>query len=163
MIPEFRVIFLRVVMTLYLCISNDYSILKEIKGDSYENNEVSVLSEHCLYHAWIPKYSLTSLAFRKMVRGCYRSPEGKGLMCMSQIPTAGRLQSWPRIVGHEIPWKRTRCGWRRYHAEVGQYFSRINILVLAPRHKHNTVLHKCRNEVEKWTLSVCQGLKWFMP
>lgn len=37
-------------MTLYLCISNDYSILKEIKGDSYENNEVSVFSELWLYH-----------------------------------------------------------------------------------------------------------------
>lgn len=34
--------------------------------------------------------------------------------------------------------------------EVGQYFSRTNILVLASGGKHSTVEYRHRNEIEKW-------------
>lgn len=65
----FDVIFLRLTMYLYLCISNYYSILKEIKSVPYEGNEVRVLSEQSLYHAQMPRYSLTSSLCWRTVRG----------------------------------------------------------------------------------------------
>lgn len=65
----FDIIFLRLIMYLYLRISNDYSIIMKIKGDPCENNEARVLSEHRLYGAWIPRYSSTSSVFWRMVRG----------------------------------------------------------------------------------------------
>lgn len=49
---------------------------------------------------------------------------------------------------------KNQCGWSRGHIEVGQQFSRTNILVLAPGNKHNTAQDKCRNEVKMWARTV---------
>lgn len=45
----------------------------------------------------------------------------------------------------------------RGYTETEQNFSGPNILVLAPRGKHYTLQHKCRNEVKERSLTVDQS------
>lgn len=65
-----------------------------------------------------------------------RSPEG--LIYLSQTPTVRWLWSHPRVVGNNIFWEGTGCGWRWGPCGGRQRFSGTNILALVPGDKHNT-------------------------
>lgn len=77
------------------------------RGKKGQMHSVSFLI-FSLFKEWFTKSIVDVCA-----TGWCRIPEDKGLMCMPQIPTAGWLQSWPRILDNDTPWKRTRCSFRR--------------------------------------------------
>lgn len=65
---------------------------------------------------------------------------------MSQTPIARWLWSQPSIVGNNNM-EKVQAG-EQGHKEVGQHFSGINVLVLAPGDKPHMV--RSRKEVAKW-------------
>lgn len=71
-----------------------------------------------------------------------------GVMCMSQAPIAREQWNHPRIVCNNNTEKEQAVAGEGGPREVGQHFSGINVLVLAPGDKQNMV--QGRKKVDKW-------------